>query len=154
MLSPKDPEDGPLGGIIKTIALLPAGKAKTQLGTLVTMGVKSVEDFQTNVETWFNDAMRGVSQVYAERMRRIVVLISFVLVMAGNLDTIAIAEALWQAPATRELVGHFIFRIIQLDYTSGKTIQQISGRPGLGPSGSVDIISIQGRCTSPGQISA
>ena len=104
VLAPKDPEDDLLGGIIKTVAMLPPGKAKTQLGTLVTMGVESIEDFHTNVMTWFNDAMRGVSQVYAERMRRIVILIAFLLVAVGNLDSIAIGEALWCAPATRELV--------------------------------------------------
>jgi hypothetical protein len=104
VLAPKEPGEDLLAGIIKTVALLPPGQAKTQLGTLVTMGVQSIEDFKTNVETWFNDAMRGVSQVYAERMRRIVVLVSFILVMVGNLDSIAISEALWQAPATRELV--------------------------------------------------
>jgi hypothetical protein len=104
VLAPKEPGEDLLAGIIKTVAMLPPGKAKTQLGTLVTMGVQSIEDFTNNVETWFNDAMRGVSQVYSERMRRIVILVSFILVMVGNLDSIAISGALWQAPATRELV--------------------------------------------------
>jgi hypothetical protein len=104
VLAPKDPEDDPLAGIIKTVAMLPEGKAKTQMGTLVTMGVQRIEDFQTNLVNWFNDAMRGVSQVYTQRMRRIVILIAFLLVAAGNLDSIAVGEALWRAPATRELV--------------------------------------------------
>lgn len=104
VLTPKEPGEDPLSGIIKTVAMLPPGKAKTQLGTIMTMGVQSIEDFQQNVVTWFNDAMNGVSQVYTQRIRRIVVLISFVMVAAGNLDSIAIGKALWQAPATRELV--------------------------------------------------
>lgn len=104
VLAPKEPGEDLLSGIVKTVALLPPGKAKTQLGTLMTMGVQSIEDFQNNVVTWFNDAMRGVSQVYTQRIRRIVILISFVMVAVGNLDTIEIGKALWLAPATRELV--------------------------------------------------
>ena len=104
VLAPKEPGEDLLSGIIKTVAMLPPGKAKDQLGTLMTMGVEKIEDFQNNVVVWFNDAMRGVSQVYTQRVRRIVVLIAFVLVAVGNMDSIAIGKALWQAPATRELV--------------------------------------------------
>jgi hypothetical protein len=104
ILAPKEPNEDLLSGIIKTVAVLPPGKAKTQLGTIMTMGVESIEDFQKNVVTWFNDAMNGVSQVYTQRVRRIVILISFLMVAVGNLDSIAIGKALWQAPATRELV--------------------------------------------------
>jgi hypothetical protein len=84
--------------------MLPPGKAKTQLGAIMTMGVQNIEDFQKNVVTWFNDAMNGVSQVYTQRVHRIVILVSFVMVAVGNLDSIAIGKALWQAPVTREIV--------------------------------------------------
>jgi hypothetical protein len=104
VLAPKEPGEDLLSGIIKTVAMLPPGKAKTQLGAIMTMGVQNIEGFQKNVVTWFNDAMNGVSQVYTQRIHRIVILISFVMVAAGNLDSIAIGKALWQAPATRELV--------------------------------------------------
>jgi hypothetical protein len=104
VLAPKEPGEDLLSGIIKTVALLPPGKAKTQLGIVMSMGVQNIQDFQNNVVNWFNDAMNGVSKVYTQRIRRIVVLISFLMVAAGNLDSIAIGKALWQAPATRELV--------------------------------------------------
>ncbi len=91
-------------GIRSTIGQLPEGKAKAHLEKLAGQGVQTIEDFQKNVQDWFNDAMRSVSDVYKQRAQLIVILFAFAFTILGNIDSIAITKALWQAPTARAIV--------------------------------------------------
>jgi hypothetical protein len=118
VLAPGEDGLGDIHDIRRAILSLPAGKLKSHLLGMVNSSVKNVKDFRSNVEVWFDDAMRGVSQVYRQNTKQIVIGIAFVLTFSLNVDTIAIATVLWEAPTTRALAAARADDILQAEQPS------------------------------------
>lgn len=113
VLAPGEDGLGDIHDIRRAIIALPPGNLKSHLLGMVNKSVTSVDTFRSNVETWFNDAMNGVSQVYRKNTKQIVIAIAFLLTVSLNVDTIAIGTALWKAPTTRALATVTADEIIQ-----------------------------------------
>ena len=61
-----------------------------------------LENMRAKVETWFNTTMDQVSEWYRRKMRIFVALVSVVVVVALNADTIRLAQELWYDNELRE----------------------------------------------------
>jgi hypothetical protein len=82
-------------------ANLPAGPSRDSLVTLLNTGVDNLEKAQDRVVDWFNNAMASVSDLYAQHIRQIVLVVAAVVVLLLGIDTVDIATTLWQQPAIR-----------------------------------------------------
>jgi hypothetical protein len=60
--------------------------------------------FRESIEHWFDDAMDRVSGWYKRYVQKIILVISVVLVVALNVDTVNIAQDLWRVPTERAAV--------------------------------------------------
>ena len=105
ILAPGEDKKGTVEDLRKAVNDLPAGPLKSHLWGMVNTGVERVEEFRANVEGWFNDAMRSASQIYAQHTKRIILVLSLILTLALNVDTVAIATTLWDAPTTRAIAA-------------------------------------------------
>jgi hypothetical protein len=61
--------------------------------------------FRLRLEHWYDDTMDRVSGWYKRYVQRIIILISIVLVVGLNVDSINIAQALWRLPTERAAVA-------------------------------------------------
>jgi hypothetical protein len=115
VLAPGEDGLGDINDIRRAIMALAAGKLKSHLLGMVNKSVGSVDEFRSNVEAWFNDAMGGVSQVYKQNTKQIVLFTAFLLTFSLNVDTIAIVRALWNAPTTRAIAAAMADEILAKD---------------------------------------
>ena len=83
------------------VAALPEGSAKQALSAFISETAGDVDALQKRVETWFDDAMDRVSGEYRRFSQGIAVLFGFGLAVVLNVDSIALARALWSDPALR-----------------------------------------------------
>ena len=73
-------------------------------GALATVmsNAENMESARGNLETWFNNTMQRASAHYAAKMKRLSVVVAFVIALGLNVDALNIAQALWDDPARRE----------------------------------------------------
>jgi hypothetical protein len=64
----------------------------------------SLARFRASVETWFDDSMQRVSGWYKRRSQLIIYIVAAVVAIGLNVDTIRIADRLWDDNALRESV--------------------------------------------------
>jgi hypothetical protein len=64
----------------------------------------SIAGYRTNIETWFNNTMVQATNVYKQNAAKIAFVIGFILAVAFNVDTINIAQKLWQDPTIRAVL--------------------------------------------------
>jgi len=77
---------------------------KVALRSLLDNSQQDVAAVRAAIEQWFDDAMDRVSGWYKRDVQKIVLVLGFVLAVLLNLDTLALAHALWTQPATRASV--------------------------------------------------
>ena len=125
VLAPGEDGLGDIHDIRRAVAALPAGELKSHLLGMVNKSVNSVSEFRGNVKGWFNDAMEGVSQVYKQNTKQIVLGIAFVLTFALNVDSIAIVTSLWDAPTTRAIATARADEILQAEHPAETQLKEI-----------------------------
>jgi hypothetical protein len=125
VLAPGEDGLGDINDIRRAIATLPAGTLKSHLLGMVNKSVNSVSEFRGNVEAWFNDAMDGVSQVYKQNTKQIVMAVAFVLTFSLNVDAIAIVTSLWDAPTTRAIAAARADEILQAEVPPEAQLEEI-----------------------------
>ena len=64
----------------------------------------SMAGYRTNIETWFNNTMVQATNVYKQNAKVIAFVIGLILAVVFNVDTINIAQKLWQDPTIREVL--------------------------------------------------
>ena len=64
----------------------------------------SIAVYHTNIETWFNNTMVQATNAYKQNAAKISFIIGLILAVAFNVDTINIAQKLWQDPTIREVL--------------------------------------------------
>lgn len=92
----KDLEDG--------AKALPDGDVKKSVLALVQRSHQDLEEAQTAIEGWFNDAMDRVTGWYKRRTQIWTLIIAVALTLVANADTVQIARKLWQDPVLRAAV--------------------------------------------------
>lgn len=95
-----------------SVEKLPEGKLKAALTALVDDAESDVKRVRENIENWFDDAMDRAGGWYKRKAQRNLFLIGIVVAVGLNVDSIRVAEGLWQDPKLRAVVageaGQFI----------------------------------------------
>lgn len=65
---------------------------------------QKVTGFRINVEDWFNNVMGQASTIYKQRAQVVAFFVGLGFAMFLNIDTIYIAQKLWQDPTARALI--------------------------------------------------
>ncbi len=64
----------------------------------------SIAVYRINIETWFNNAMVQATNVYKKNAAQAAFIIGLFIAILFNVDTINIAQKLWQDPTIREVL--------------------------------------------------
>ncbi|HYV43135.1 MAG TPA: hypothetical protein VEO02_15225 [Thermoanaerobaculia bacterium] len=106
LLVPSDPgESRTMASVRQAVANLPADSTtRKTLSILLDQAGDSLLKLEQDMEAWFNGAMDRVSGWYKQRTQVIVLTIAALLSIATNADTFAIATALANNSALREVV--------------------------------------------------
>jgi hypothetical protein len=103
IISPPDPtRPRNLNDVRQAIARLPEGPTKQALMSLVADTQKDIGEFQQKVEGWFNDSMDRAAGWYKHRAQNILLVIALVITVMLNVDTIKLAQSLWNNPVERQ----------------------------------------------------
>ncbi len=83
---------------------LPDSDTKKALLGLIDSGVKEVKDARKLMEGWFDDKMTQISALYKQHAKHIAVIVALAVTLVTGVDTIAIAEHLWQVPKAQHAI--------------------------------------------------
>lgn len=85
-------------------AILNLEKSPTRdaLLNLIASTEKDVDEFQEKLEKWFDDGMDRVAGWYKRRAQKFLIAIGFATALILNVDTIKLAQNLWNNPVERE----------------------------------------------------
>ena len=103
VLAPGEKSD-PMADLRSAVESLPAGKAKESLLGMINSGVQTIEDTRSLIEGWYDDGMQNVSLMFTQHARRIVFIIAAVVTLLTGVDSVAIAQNLWEEPSRRAAV--------------------------------------------------
>jgi hypothetical protein len=88
--------------IERGIQALPDGPTKQSLTVFVVDAAGDLEALRSSIETWFNDAMDRLSGIYKRRSQAIHLLFGLTVAVGFNVDSIHIAQVLWQDAGKRQ----------------------------------------------------
>jgi hypothetical protein len=88
--------------IERGIQALPEGPTKQSLAVFVVDAAGDLEALRSSIETWFNDAMDRLSGIYKRRSQAIHMLFGLAVAVGFNVDSIHIAQVLWQDAGKRQ----------------------------------------------------
>lgn len=146
----------------ETVEALPESDLRTTLRAFLRTSEARAESFKDSLEGWFEATMAEVTDWYKQRSQAILLVLSAVLVVAGNVDTVALADALWTQPTVRDSLTAIAENYVEdADAAAasasgpaaaeGKALQKIQARIGtlelpLGwqsgfPAGASDVLS-------------
>ncbi len=74
---------------------------RSALATVMS-SAENMEVARGNLETWFNNSMHRASAHYAAKMKNLSLVVALFIALGLNVDTLHIAQALWEDPARRE----------------------------------------------------
>ena len=77
---------------------LPDGKTRDTLLDLLDLGVKDIHAAHEKVTGWYNNASKNIADVYTQKVRVFVVSFACVVTVFLGVDTISIAQGLWEQP--------------------------------------------------------
>lgn len=83
---------------------LPEGDVKKTLLALLRRSSGDLDQAHRAIQKWFDDAMDRVSGWYKRRTQLFTIIISAVLIIIANADSIQIAKRLWTDPVLRSMV--------------------------------------------------
>lgn len=89
----------PFDQVQTAIQKLPDSNTKKALLSLALNTKGDLQQFQKNVEGWFNDSMDRASGWYKRQTKKILFVIAFVVTIAANADSVKIVKTLWNDPA-------------------------------------------------------
>lgn len=102
-----------LADIQQAIAGLPDGDLKKSLTEMLHSGVATVQEMRSRIERWFDDMMMGVSALYKQHARRIVIFISLAVTLLLGVDSIRLARFLYLEPIARNALVEQANQIVE-----------------------------------------
>ncbi|MGA2490569.1 MAG: hypothetical protein ABSF99_10375, partial [Anaerolineales bacterium] len=75
-----------------------------QAGGYTLRGEQAIATTRVNLEAWFNDAMDRLSGDYKIKAQTLAFIISFILAVLFNVDSINAATSLWREPTLRQAI--------------------------------------------------
>jgi hypothetical protein len=104
-----------LADIQQAVAKLPDGDLKRSLNEMLNSGVTTVVEMRSRIERWFDDMMAGVSALYKQHARRIVIFIALAVTLLLGVDSIQLARYLYLEPIARNALVEQANQIIEQD---------------------------------------
>jgi hypothetical protein len=104
VLLPSEKTDSPVDDLRDAINGLPDGKTKTSLLGIVNSGVQNLTEARQQVEGWYDDGMQNVGLLFKQHARRIVFVVAAIVTIVTGVDSIAVAQSLWEEPSRRAAV--------------------------------------------------
>lgn len=71
----------------------------------VLSGAETMQEARGNLEGWFNSAMNRASSAYTAKMKVLSLIVALCLALLINIDTLHIAQTLWEDPAQRTQIS-------------------------------------------------
>jgi hypothetical protein len=106
LATPNHPGAIEFGDLERGIASdLPPGALRTSLLAILQGTEKRVDAVQHAIETWFDDAMEGVTRRYQRRAQFSTLLLAVLITVAANVDSIRLARALLSGGEAAEALG-------------------------------------------------
>lgn len=104
IIAPADPATGPksFAEVRGIIATLPNDDTRKALLALMDASENDLGKARKHIEDWFDGAMDRASGWYKREAKRILLVISIVVTLFLNIDSIQIASSLWRNPKLRE----------------------------------------------------
>lgn len=90
-----------LASVQSAVQTLPDSGTKRSLLTILADAQQDRAAARTGVEDWYNAAMDRVTGVYKRQIQLVTLALSLFVALGLGVDTIAIAQSLWQEPAVR-----------------------------------------------------
>lgn len=94
-----------LASVQSSVAALPDSPTKEALQTIVSHSQTSVASARAGIEDWYNAAMDRVTGVYKRQVQLVTLAVSVFIAVGLGVDSVAIAQSLWQEPAVRAAVS-------------------------------------------------
>jgi hypothetical protein len=88
--------------IERGVLALPAGRTRQSLVAFIKESGGDLETLRVRVESWFDDAMDRLSGIYKRRSQAIHMLFGLAVAVGFNVDSIHIAQVLWQDAGKRQ----------------------------------------------------
>jgi hypothetical protein len=126
IISPPDPTRArDLNDVREAIDKLPPGPIRQALMSLVADTQKDLSEFQVKVEGWFNDSMDRAAGWYKHRAQNILFVIAIALTVLLNVDTIKLAQSLWNNPVARQATADLAQKYVDQHKDGLQTQQQL-----------------------------
>jgi hypothetical protein len=90
--------------IERSVQALPNGRTRQSLMAFIVEAEGDLEALRVRVETWFDDAMDRLTGIYKRRSQAIHLLFGFAVAVGFNVDSIHIAQVLWQDAGKRQAI--------------------------------------------------
>jgi hypothetical protein len=105
VLVPEQGNSATIDSVVGSVKLLPDSNVKAAMLTFIDSSAGNVALLRSQVEDWFNASMDRVSGVYKRQVQLVTLALSVFVTVALGIDTIALAQTLWQEPAVRAALG-------------------------------------------------
>ena len=92
---------------------IPSDRLREVLKALVEDAGDDAERFRENIEEWFDDSMDRIGGWYKRQARLILLGIGVVVAVGLNVDSIHVAETLWEEPKLRAAISEEAGKFIQ-----------------------------------------
>ncbi len=119
LVTPQQPGVITFDDLEKGINNLPDGHVKQSLLAVIQNTNRDFDQAEKAIEAWFNDTMDRVTGWYTRHKQKLTIVISVVLTLFVNADTIGIANTLWVNPTLRQERCSPIVRFDQLKFVRG-----------------------------------
>ncbi len=126
VISPPDPARARvLSDVREAIEQLPDSPTRQALMSLVADTQKDLTEFQVKVEGWFNDSMDRAAGWYKHRAQNILLAIALAVTVLLNVDTIKLAQSLWNNPIARQATVDLAQKYVDQHKEGLQTQQQL-----------------------------
>ncbi|MCY4246422.1 MAG: hypothetical protein OXE95_02445 [Chloroflexi bacterium] len=111
IISQLDEELSRLGGATTSHTALLAGLRQVEDDRLrnvlatVLLGAETMQEARGSLEGWFNNAMNRASAAYTAKMKLLSLVVALCFALPINIDTLHIAQTLWEDPAQRAQIS-------------------------------------------------
>ena len=129
VIAPPDPSRArDLGDVRVAIAKLPPSPTQQALLSLVASTQQDITEFAGRVEGWFNDSMDRAADRYKRRTQVILFTIGVVVTLMLNVDTIKLAQSLWNNPIEREATVELAQKYVSANQQPPSSVQDFTAQ--------------------------
>jgi hypothetical protein len=101
ILAPETPDQDKMAQLRAAVQGLPEGEIKRSMLTMVSSTATDIQTARAEVEKWYDDIMKSVTDLYKQHARRIAIICALVVSIAVDADSLTMVKQLWNQPTLR-----------------------------------------------------